>query len=128
MKRFRRRLWLPALALALVVPACMDTRKLDDELTRDYGPVDIHHPTSDQRVLRVTFLSSPFAGRGDAERRVTARKVAEYVRDHDPRYKSLNKVMVGFQTKKETAADTLYQATAAASYTFTRAELGPPAP
>jgi len=126
MKRFRRRLWLPVLALALVVPACKDTGQLDHDLSRDYGPVDIHHPTSDQSVLRVTFLSSPFAERGDAERRVTARKVAEYVRDHYPPYKSLSKVMVGFQTKKETAADTLYQVTAAASYTFTRAELGPP--
>ena len=126
MKRFRRGLWLPVLALALAVPACMDTRQLDDDLTRDYGPVDIHCATSDQRVLRVTFLSSPFADRGDAERRMTARKVAEYVRDHYPRYKSLNKVMVGFQTKKETAADTLYQARAAVSYSFTRAELGPP--
>jgi hypothetical protein len=127
-RSLRRRLWLPVLALALVVPACMDTRQLDDDLTRDYGPVDINYPTSDQRVLRVTFLSSPFAERGDAERRVTARKVAEYVRDHYPRYKALDKVRVGFQTKKETAADTLYQATAAASYTFTRAELGPPGP
>jgi hypothetical protein len=106
----------------------MDTRQLDDDLTRDYGPVEIHYPTSDQSVLRVTFLSSPFAERGDAERRVTARKVAEYVRDHYPQYKSLNKVMVGFQTKKETAADSLYQATAAASYTFTCAELDSPGP
>ena len=124
----RSRPWLLVLALALVVPACMDTRQLDDELTRDYGPVYIHHPTADQRTLRVTFPSSPFAGRGDAERRTTARKVAERVRDHYPRYKALDKVIVGFQSKKETAADTLYQDVAAASYTFTRAELGPPAP
>ena len=125
MKRFRRRLWLPVLALVLVVPACMDTRQLDDDLTRDYGPVEIHHPTSDQRVLRVTFLSSPFAERGDAERRVTARKVAEYVRDHYPRYKALDKVSVEFMTRKETEAGGKH---VAATYSFVRRELDAPPP
>jgi hypothetical protein len=76
--------------------------------------------------MRVTFLGPPFAELGAAERRVTARKVAEVVRDHYPRYKALGRVVVDFPTKKELAADTLGHI--AASDTFTRVELGPPCP
>ena len=43
------------------------------------------------------------------------------MRDHYPRYKTVNKVTVQFLTNKETVADTLKHAPA--SYTFTRAEL-----
>jgi hypothetical protein len=70
------------------------------------------------------FPGTAFAERADGERRRTARKVGEYVRDHYPRYKALDKVIVELVSKKEMAADTLKHV--AASYTFTRAELGPP--
>ncbi len=122
-----RRLRLPVLALLLVLGACGgDERSLEQALGKVYGEVFATFDTGDQRTLRVTFLSSPFAERPDAERRVTARKVAEYVRDHYLPYKGLDKVAVEFMSKKEMAADSLRHA--AAGYTFTRAELGPPRP
>jgi len=123
----RRRSWLPLLVLALVVPACRkDDGGFTDGLNDIYGPAFVGSPTVDATALEVTFLESPFAEQADAERRVEARKVAEYVRDHYPRYKTLDKVIIAFPTKKELAAGKLSHI--AAQYTFTRAELGPPAP
>jgi hypothetical protein len=122
----RRRLRLPVLALVLAcLPACRDKEGLGNALGEMYGPAIVSFPTTDSTTLRVTFIESPFAGRADAERRGTARKVGEYVRDHYSRYKALDKVTIDFLSKKEMAADTLKHV--AASYTFTRAELGPPA-
>ena len=122
-----RRFWFALLVLALVVPAC---RKEDggfsEALNNTYGPAFVGSTTADATALEVTFLEPAFAQRADAERRATARKVAEYVRDHYPRYKMLDKVIIAFPTKKELAAEKLPHV--AGTYTFTRAELGPPAP
>lgn len=77
--------------------------------------------------MQVTCRDSPFAERPDAERVVTARKVAEYVRDHYASYHDARDVTVTFWSKKETARGDLKHPQA--RYTFTRAELGePPAP
>ncbi|HEV7591033.1 MAG TPA: hypothetical protein VGO40_23185 [Longimicrobium sp.] len=97
---------------------------MERELSREYGLAFVDFQTTDSTELRVAFPSSPFADGPDVARRGTARKVGEYVRDHYPRYKALNKVTVEFLTKKETVADTLKHV--AASYTFSRAALGPP--
>jgi hypothetical protein len=80
------------------------------------------------RHLTVHCLSSPFADRAEAERTNTARKVAEYVRDHDPKYKGAEDVTVVLLGKKESAAAEGAKHPGA-TYTFTHAELGsPPAP
>jgi hypothetical protein len=122
-----RRFWLPLLVLAFVIPACRkDDGGFAEALSDTYGPAFVGSPTVDATALQVTFLESPFAERGDAERQATARKVAEYVRDHYPQYKTLDKVIIEFPTKKELAAAKLTHV--AGRYTFTTAELGPPAP
>jgi len=114
--------------LLLALPACRDEGRgqLENELNARYGMVIVGASDSLANDLVVMFPSSPFADRTDAERRGTARKVAEYVRDHYPNYKGIDKVTVAFLTKKETVDDTLKHV--AASYTFTRAELGSPQP
>jgi hypothetical protein len=123
----RPRFWVSLLVLALVVPACRkDDGGFTEALNDTYGPAFVGSATADATALEVTFLESPFADHADAERRVEARKVAEYVRDNYPQYKTLNKVIIAFPTKKELAAEKLSDI--AARYTFTRAELGPPAP
>lgn len=114
------------LALVLALPACRDEGRsqLEYELSERYGMVIVGASDSLANDMVVMFPSSPFADRTDAERRGTARKVAEYVRDHYPAYKGIDKVTVAFLTKKETVVDTLKHV--AASYTFTRAELDSP--
>ena len=123
----RRRLRLGLVALAFAVAACRDEGRsqLEHELSERYGLVIVGASDSLANDMVVMFPSSPFADRTDAERRGTARKVAEYVRDHYPAYKGIDKVTVAFLTKKEMAADTLLKHVAA-SYTFTRVELGSP--
>jgi hypothetical protein len=117
-----RRLSLPLLALAaLAFAAACGTADLETSLSDTYGKCLVHPMGSD---LVVTFLSSPFAERAEEARERTARKVAEHVRDHYPPYKGLDKVIVEFQTPKETAAASL--APAAARYVYTRADLEPP--
>jgi hypothetical protein len=123
----RRRFWLPLLVSVLVVPACRkDDGGFTEALNDTYGPAFVGSTTADATALQVTFLESPFAERADAERQAAARKVAEYVRDHYAQYKTLDKVIIAFPTKKELAADKLPHI--AGRYTFTRTELGPPAP
>jgi hypothetical protein len=119
-----RRLHLPVLALLLASAAACRDGGLESALSERYGPAIVDFAPASSRDLRVTFLDSPFAERVDAERRKTARKVAEYVRDHYLGYKGLDKVTVLFATRKETLA----MKHIAASYTFTRAELGSPPP
>lgn len=120
----RRWLRLSLLALVLALGACMETRALEDALSKQYGEAVVGFANEDRTALEVTFLASPFVGRPDADRRMTARKAAEYVRDHYQRYKALDKVMVRFTSRKEFLA--VSPKDIAASYTFTRADLGPP--
>ena len=120
------RVSLGLFALVLTLAACRDEGRsqLEHELGERYGMVIVGASDSLANDMVVMFPSSPFADRVDAERRGTARKVAEYVRDHYPA-KGIDKVTVAFLTKKEMSADTLLKHVAA-SYTFTRAELGSP--
>jgi|1186.fasta_scaffold59847_2 hypothetical protein len=123
----RRRFWLPLLVSVLVVPACRkDDGGFTEALNDTYGPAFVGSATTDATALEVTFLESPFAEQADAERRAAARKVAGYVRDHYPRYKALDKVIIAFPTKKELAAGKLSHV--AGTYTFTHTELEAPAP
>lgn len=118
-----RRLCLPVLVLALALAACGDEGRLADALGKDYGPAVVTFASTDSTHLQVVFFDSPFAERSDADRQGTARKIAEYVRDHYPRYKALDKVTVEFMTKKESEGGGKH---VAARHTFARAELGPP--
>ena len=118
-----RRLLFLALCLPLVLAGCGDNGRLADELGKSYGIANVYYETADSTRLRVSFFDSPFAERPDSARAGTARKVAEYVRDHYPRYKALDKVTVEFMTKKETYAG---GKNVAARYPFSRVELGEP--
>ena len=120
---------VPLLLAGLALTACRKSQ-LEDDLSKMYGPAwvtfayrDSMHV--DSTHLLVTFPASEFAGRPDSTRAATARKVAEYVRDHDPRFKTLGKVTVEFMTRKEMEAGGKH---VAARYVFTRTELGEPRP
>jgi hypothetical protein len=109
-------------ALLLILAACVDDAGVSEALSRNYGQCLTGSPG--ERHLTVTCRSSPFAERPEAERVNTARKVAEYVRDHHPKYKGADSVTVVFLSKKETATEEVKHPQA--SYTFTAAELDPP--
>lgn len=109
-----------AVVAALALAACNEDG-IGTALADTYGPCWVDR--SDDGHLEVVFMDSPFASRPEAERAATARKVALYVRDHDPHYKGVKDVQVAFQTKKETAANEFKHI--AATYTFTHDELGP---
>ena len=113
-----------AFAAALLVAACRG-EPIRNELSKVYGDTYIAYENEDSTNLLVAFPNSPFAERPDSARRVTARKVAEYVRDHFARYKKLDKVTVEFLTRKE--SERLW-VNIAARYVFTRTELGEPRP
>ena len=114
---------LPVLCLALALAGCGDNGRLANELSKSYGIANVYYENADSTHLRVAFPTSPFAELADSARAGTARKVAEYVRDHFPRYKALDKVTVEFMTRKETEAG---GKNVAARYPFARAELGEP--
>lgn len=118
-----RRHLLSALALSLALAGCGDNGRLAEELGKSYGPANVYYETADSTHLRVSFFNSPFAERPDSARAGTARKIAEYVRDHYPRYKTLDKVTVEFMTAKETQAGAK---NAAARHSFSHAALGDP--
>lgn len=115
---------LATVAAALLVAACRG-EPIRHELSKVYGETYVEYESEDSTHLLVAFPNSPFAERPDTTRAATARKVAEYVRDHFPRYKKLDKVTVEFLTRKET--ERLWR-NIAARYTFTHAELGEPRP
>jgi hypothetical protein len=118
----RRRLCLPVLALVLALSACRgEEHRLKRELSEVYGDAVVSFTTRDSTTMVVTVFASPFADRPDADRRVSARKIGGFVRDHYARYKALDKVVVELVSKKDKTLKHV-----AASYTFTRAELGPP--
>lgn len=114
------RILLAFTGLAITV-GCDDVSR---GLSRDYGQCFIGGRGA--RHLEVTCLSSPFAERPEAERASTARKVAEYVRDHDPKYKAAEDVTVRLLSKKESAKGDAKHARA--TYTFRAAELDSGAP
>ena len=122
MTPIRRRFRLPVLALVLALGACTgEEHRLERELSEVYGGTVVGFTTRDSTTMVVTVFASQLADAPDADRRVTARKIGGFVRDHYARYKALDKVIVELVSKKDRTLKHV-----AASYTFTRAELGPP--
>ena len=119
----RRLLLLPLICLGISLAGCGDNGRIADELSKSYGFANVYYESADSTHLWVSFPNSAFADRADSARVGTARKVAEYVRDHHPRYKALDKVTVEFQSRKEYEAGGKH---VAARYPFTRAALGEP--
>lgn len=122
--RFRsaaRRMGLLAATL-LLATACKQT-EVEHELSERYGDCFISRDSTGHHYS-VLFTDVAFAERPEADRARIARKVAEFVRDNEPLYKGVQDVKVEFPTKKELADVNLKRV--AATYTFTRAELGDP--
>lgn len=111
----------------LMLSACVDADDggVSEALSRDYGSCSTS--SADPGHLTVTCRDSPFAARPNAERKKTARKIAEYVRDHHPKYKGVEDVTVAVLDKKE-PEPVLDVRNLTNTYTFTAAELGPPSP
>ena len=111
----------------MVLSACVaaDDRGVSEALSRDYG--SCRTSSAEPGHLTVTCRDSPFAARPDAERKKTARKIAEYVRDHHPKYKGVEDVSVAVLDKKE-PEPVLDVRNLGKTYTFTAADLGEPRP
>ncbi|HET7234711.1 MAG TPA: hypothetical protein VFJ16_32155 [Longimicrobium sp.] len=113
----RRNVLFPAVAL-LALSGCNDGR-VGQELSKNYGDC-LTLLQDSARSIDVICGNSPFAERPDTERAHTARKIAEFVRDHHPEYKGRQRVVVEFRGKKGDSK-------AAPHYDFGTAKLGPPA-
>ena len=126
MRAFR----LPLLVAVLLLSAAGCQRMWDSvsllvSIGREFDARDLHissKVTPSEAHLTVIFRHSPLADRPEAERRAHARRVAEYVRDHYPRYGELDDVSVAYFRGGYEPAGYLAPP---GSYTFTRAELGP---
>jgi hypothetical protein len=75
-----------------------------------------------RRHLIIRLENSPLAGRPDEAK--VARRVAEFARDHFPRYRQLDDVQVVFEARRHYGP--VGYARGTRGYTFTRAELGEP--
>ena len=114
----RRRNFLFPIVALLVLSGCNDGG-VGQELSKNYG--DCLTLLQDSvRSIRVICGNSPLAERPDSERVHTARKIAEFVRDHHPEYKGRERVVVEFRGKKG-------DPNAAPHYDFSTGKLGPPA-
>jgi len=74
--------------------------------------------------LTVTLANSAADSLPEVEKAAYARRIAEYVRDHYPKYSSLTSIDVGFASVTKTGPVTYSQSSA--RYHFTPADLGPP--
>lgn len=115
------RLAIPLFALAAVLLAAgcgdiADLMRLSSGLTKEFGPASLNQ--TDDGHLTVSLTNSPPA----ADEEQTARRVAEYVRDHYRSYGTLVDVTVDFQTHRQVGPVGYTRANG--SYTFTRADLG----
>jgi len=74
--------------------------------------------------LTVALANSAADSLPEVEKAAYARRVAEYVRDHYPKYSSLTSIDVRFASVAKTGPVTYSQSSA--GYHFTPADLGPP--
>ena len=122
-----RALRLPLLLAVLLLGAGCDRIAADFSLAwsiyREFDAPSVQISVND-RYLMVVFPSSPLADRPEVERRAHALRVAEYVRDHYPRYGALNDVSVAYFRDDH---DPPGHQALVGRYTFTGADLGMPA-
>jgi hypothetical protein len=121
MSRRLHRLAIPLVALvaALSITACGDLGdmlRLSAGLRKDFGQAKVG--ISNGSHLTVTLQRAP------ADEEQTARRAAEYVRDHYRKYGRLDDVSVVFETHRQNGPVGYTRGNG--GYTFTRAELGAP--
>lgn len=117
------------LLLAAAALACGDLRdimSLEQGLVREFHEPGININLNVSGQLAIAFANSPAADLPDSEREAYARRVAEYVRDHFPRYDALTSISVGFTSVKRTGPLTVTNAPV--PYRFTPRDLGAPRP
>jgi|SRR5690242_2889308 len=111
------------------VPACSDLadlRSLQRGLAAQFSASTVNVNVNNGVQLTVMLANSRAASFPDSEREVFARRVAEYVRDHYPKYDRLQMVRVGFT--KVARAGALSVTSSSVPYSFTRQDLGSPNP
>jgi hypothetical protein len=119
------RAWLGIVVLAGVI-GCADLKdllSLQQGLAHEFDTSAINVNLSNSAYLTVVFSNSPVSNRSEPERAEFARRVAEYVRDHYPRYDQLQSIQVGFASVKGVG---ITFTSTQIPYRFTPAELGPP--
>jgi len=120
------RLPLLLAGLAIGLAACqdfMDLTSLSAALNKEFNETRMEVHLNDRTHLAIVVEDSPLGRQVDSKRKETARKLAEFVRDHYAKYDVLEDVSVVFATSDASLA-TGYREEAA--YTFTPAELGRP--
>lgn len=119
------RLSLLLAALAVGLAGCqdfVDLTKLSAALTEEFDGTRMEVHLNNRTHMAIVVEDSPLGRQVDSKRRATARKLAEFVRDHYAKYDVLEDVSVVFATSDASLA-TGYREEAA--YTFTPADLGP---
>jgi hypothetical protein len=96
---------------------------LSAALNKEFNSTDMAVHLNDRTHLAIVVEDSPLGRQEEPKRRATARKLAEFVRDHYAKYGVLQDVSVVFATSDPSLA-TGYREDAV--YTFTPAELGQP--
>jgi hypothetical protein len=122
-RSFRRALPFVAIAALVLVAACgglVDLMRLSSGINHNFGLNSVN--LSNGHLLTVTMKNSPAAGRPDEAR--TARRVAEYVRDHYPGFGRLQYVVVAFEQTRQTGP--VGYTAGPGSYTFSPGQLGEP--
>jgi hypothetical protein len=119
------RLALPLLAIATLIlgAGCGDLKdmlRLSSGISHDFGQNSVN--LSNGHLLTVTLKNSRAAGHPDEAQ--TARRVAEYVRDHYPGFGRLQYVVVAFQQNRQYGP--VGYTAGQGSYTFSPGQLGEP--
>lgn len=125
-QRLRRA--VPFLLLALA--GCGDLAALaalQRGIAAEFHAADVSLNIANHARLTIVFVNSPMTAQTPEQRAVTARRVAEYVRDHYARFDSLTTIAVGYSAKQ--SAGPVAITSTVVPFTFTPAQLraAPPA-
>ena len=100
-----------------------DLQTLQTSLIRTFREPNVSVNVNNTHYMTVIFVNSSHADQSGERRAAFARTVAEYVRDHYPRYSELASIAVGFQRQSGVAGFSV--SSQEVPYQFTVAELAP---
>ncbi len=128
MRIHRLRRAVPVLLLALA--GCGDLAALatlQRGIASEFHVADVSVNLKNHDQLTIVLANSPLNAQTPEQRAVTARRVAEYVRDHYARFDSLTTIAIGYGAKQ--SAGPISVSSTVVPFTFTPAELraAPPA-
>jgi len=99
-----------------------DLQALQTGLSTTFHEPAVTVNVNNTRYLTVIFVNAPNAAQPEEARAAFARQVAEYVRDHYPRYKELTSIAVGF--RRQTGIAGFSMSSQQVPYQFATADLG----